>query len=85
MKQFSKDVSLSEKTVQKAAQGTTKKKTPRKPAKLRRPRSSKVEISHWSDGLDERIVEVVKEMHVDSRRIEKKSPTEVIIWNNNTR
>jgi hypothetical protein len=84
MKNFRKDVSLSDKTVQRVADGSVKKAA-KKSSKPRRPRNSKVEISHWRDGLDERIVEVVKEMHVDSRRIEKKSPTEVIIWNNNTR
>lgn len=73
-------VSLHEKTVKRAAKGALEAKK-RRSKMSSRPRNSKVKTAHWSDGVDPRVVEAVKKLCSDHRRIKVVSSTEVIITN----
>lgn len=81
MNKIQEKASLSEKTVQKVARGEVKK-TRRTTRKSRRMLATPVKRTHWSDGVDPRIVAVVREMKVTPSCIEVKSSMEVIIHNN---
>lgn len=83
MTKVQKCASLSERTVQKvAAENITLKKRPVR-GKTSRKATTAVKKSHWSDGVDPRVVKAVKSLHIPQvwRRIEVISPTEVIIHN----
>lgn len=73
--------SLHEKAVQKVAKENLKHKKVR--GKGKRKPNTAVKKSHWSDGVDPRIVAEIKAMNIPMvhKRIEVKSPTEVIIHN----
>lgn len=81
MNKVQQRASLCPRSVQKIARGEIKKKRAR--AKLDRKPTTKVLTSHWSDGLDPRVVAEVKALQIPQvwRRIEVISPTEVVIHN----
>ena len=82
MRKVQQRASLSERTVQSIARGSVK--MPKARGKASRKPSSKVKTSHWSDGVDPRIVAEIKAMNIPQvwRRIEVVGPEEVIIHNN---
>lgn len=72
---------LHERAVQKVAKENIKFK--KKRGKASRKPSTKVVKTHWSDGVDPRIVKAIKDLQIPQvwRRIEVRSPTEVVIHN----
>ena len=85
MRKVQQRAALHERAVQKVAAENVKFSKPR--GKAKRKPNTKVVKSHWSDGVDPRIVKAVKEMHIPQvwRRIEVVGPEEVIIHNNPVR
>lgn len=73
---FRKQVSLHEKTVQKAA---VTKMPKRKRAERKRPSSSRIVVTHWWDGVDNLLVDYVRSNKIHYTRVEVLSPTEIII------
>lgn len=78
MKQIRDKATLSEKTVQKIAlDNNTKAKTRTR----RRVFNSQVQVKHWYDGVDPRIVAKIREMKIPPVFLEVKGSMEVIIHN----
>lgn len=74
-----KTVTLHETTVQKVAKNAIM--LHRKPRKAKRPSNSRVQVSHWSDGVDPLIVRYIEQNQIHHSRIEVISPGVIIINN----
>jgi len=87
MNKMHQKASLSERAVQKVAKENVTLVEKKARGKAARKPNTKVKKTHWTDGVDPRVVKAIREMHIPQvwRRIQVVSPTEVIIHNRSVR